>query len=66
MKAWEIVGYTYDADVHCVECTKAADMIKEDAVDSEGNTPHPIFADNECSDLWQCSNCGCKLIEEVI
>lgn len=38
MKAWEIVGYAYDAALHCPDCTGGL------KVDSEGNEVAPIFA----------------------
>lgn len=55
-KAWEIVGYTADADVWCVSCAESAygsDSV--DRQDGEGNLVHPIFV----SELgqWQC-HCG--------
>jgi hypothetical protein len=69
MKAWDIVGFTYDADVHCVECTAARFGAKlEDAndppVDSEGNELHPIFASDEGSPEGEvCADCGAEITE---
>tara|TARA_R100000306_G_C4307824_1_gene108581 strand:+ start:43 stop:327 length:285 start_codon:yes stop_codon:yes gene_type:complete len=57
-----IIAYTYDADYHCIDCTReqfrqplALDLdIDEHGIgmeieDSEGNFVHPLF----CIDEWQ-------------
>ena len=65
-----IIGYSYEADFHCVGCTferfntllpptarlfGMVDFISEPEVeDSEGNAIHPIFS----FDLEQEENCG--------
>lgn len=54
MNAWEIIGYTYDADIHCPECANAAGMDIEGATDSEGNESHPVFACDELDGLTCC------------
>lgn len=66
------VAYTYDADWHCVDCAHrrfatddAPRTIPEDATDSEGNFPMPVFWDDEwwdryaeeCQTLY-CGTCG--------
>lgn len=59
MKAWVVIGYIYDADMHCCECTP--DDMKYDSVDSEGNPVHPIFAGSELEEGSCCSDCGITL-----
>jgi hypothetical protein len=52
-----IVGYTYDADQHCVDCThKRFPVLDESTRDSEGNEIHPIFDTNEAGN--SPSHCG--------
>lgn len=56
-KAWDIVGWTADADVWCNDCARSA--YGEDSptrFDGEGNLVHPIFV----SELgqWLCDCCG--------
>lgn len=61
-----VIGYAYDADLHCVECTEkrfGADALEADAsglaelTDSEGNPLHPIFLWDENLDESACC-CG--------
>lgn len=70
-KAWEIVGYTADADIWCPECaalvydrtvdgvlrTVADERETFRAVDFEGNDVHPIFSSDEY-DGDTCNRCG--------
>lgn len=51
MNAADVVGYAYDADTHCVECTEkkfgtefGTELDNDDVIDDEGNTISPIFA----------------------
>jgi hypothetical protein len=37
MKAWDVVGYTYDAAIHCIECAQKRFANPAEAIDSEGN-----------------------------
>lgn len=61
VKAFAVLGYTFEADMHCLGCTAArfGDAVLEDGfegVDSEGNPPHPIFAcDSALTDA--CGTC---------
>lgn len=58
-KAWEVVGFTADAEVWCRDCAARAygPGVLTDATvsDREGNTVHPIFV-SELVD-WACE-CG--------
>lgn len=61
MKAFDILGYSFEADLHCVECSIARfgeDGLAADSevTDSEGNTPKPIFA-CEASLEDRCGDC---------
>lgn len=67
MKAWDVIGYAYEADIHCVSCTKKRFPNVEDndrLEDSEGNPIHPIFASDEGSDSEVCGDCGGSLEEK--
>lgn len=44
-KAWDIIGWTYHAEVHCKECGETLPEI-----DPEGNERKPVFV----SELEQC------------
>lgn len=65
----DVVGYTFDADTYCPDCTakRYADKwtkdgwISEDAVDSENNPVHPIFAESEWDSPAHCSDCHTML-----
>ena len=66
MKSYDVVGYTYDADIHCPKCAakrfsqKALDGDTDSETDNDGNTPKPIFADQ--ADDESCGDCGKSLI----
>lgn len=66
MNACDVIGYAYDADVHCVDCAteKFGDALDaEDTEDSEGNPLHPIFASEEGPEHGsRCGDCS----EEII
>jgi hypothetical protein len=78
MKFWEVVGYTYDADVHCVACTRGYIVntgqtldpddiddydLAEQFTDSEGNELHPMFAGDEYMETEYCGDCGEVIME---
>ena len=66
----KVVGYKYDADTHCVDCTVKyianaynIDQVDvddlDDYEDSEGNDLHPILDTNEAGDTpTHCGDCG--------
>jgi hypothetical protein len=65
MKAWEIVCFTYDADIHCVDCTHLRfGPVTDDLQDSEGNPVHPMFASDEYEELV-CGNCLTPIVETI-
>ena len=67
-----IVAYTYDADVHCPDCTERAFLIGQLTLarpcasdenylpmcmtDSEGNPVHPVFSTDEHG-FTHCGDC---------
>lgn len=67
MKSYEILGWAYEADLHCYDCAEKRFGVKKlengDAKDSEGNEVHPIFASNETIP-FVCGTCG-KEIGEI-
>lgn len=61
MKAFDILGFSFEADLHCVECSiarfgEAGLEADSEVTDSEGNTPKPIFA-CEASLEDYCGDC---------
>jgi hypothetical protein len=76
-KSYDVIGYTYEADIHCPECTRERFPDPDNAVDDEGNDVQPIFADQfgdlieEVDDDYgrtvqyapRCSDCGEELLE---
>lgn len=55
-KSFDILGYTYHADIYCKSC---GDALPE--VDPEGNSRHPVFVDGgwEWVDTGTCcGQCG--------
>jgi hypothetical protein len=66
MNACTIIGYTYDADIHCPACAAAAGMDKEGATDSEGNESHPVFASEEFDGPACCGTCHDEIDVNVI
>ena len=61
MKAQEIIGYAYNADLHCTRCAHKDKMDIDGAIDVEGNKSLPIFAITEL--LYDtCADCGESLV----
>ena len=67
-KSYEVVGYAYEADLHCVECAtvrfgQALDQWpKPRPNDNEGNEVSPIFLD-EAKDSDVCRDCRKQLTD---
>jgi hypothetical protein len=73
-----IIGYTYEADVHCPDCTSGRFAGAEDgqpldpqvpvdsdgyALDREGNQVRPVFSwDSDCA-RDHCGDCGAPLVD---
>ena len=64
MNATDVVGYAYEADVHCLGCTEERfpniyDDLRAPETDSEGNEISPIFAgEGAYSDCSCCEGKG--------
>ena len=59
-----IIGYAFDADLHCIDCTAqifAGDLDFEKVKDMEGNLIHPIWNIDEDSEKEYCGDCLEKL-----
>lgn len=62
-KTYEVVGYTYEADYHCLTCAEkrfgqSVYNLDFEAEDHEGNPVHPIFlgsleGDEHCGDCLE-------------
>ena len=54
-----ILGYSFNADTFCVECTEQRyPLVYEiECFDNEGNPVHPIFDHNEALSDISCGNC---------
>ncbi len=67
MNATDVVGYAYDADAHCMECTctrfNASNewLSTHEVIDAEGNPIHPIFAD-QADEIDACGDCSRSLL----
>ncbi len=61
LKTYEIVGWTYEADIHCPTCAArrfGAELMDERAppADREGNRVHPLFlGDTDGAEV--CGDC---------
>jgi len=67
VKAWTVVGWSYDADFHCPDCARArfgdaTDDEDDPPEDSEGNEIHPLFAGDEGAAGEHCGDCFHPLI----
>lgn len=70
-KSYEIIGYAYEADVHCINCTANrfnivdSTLIKLEQlpVDSEGNTISIISLQEEFELMPYCGTCH-QIIDE--
>lgn len=70
--SYDVVGYAYDADIHCVSCASKQfsqddlDNLSSKHLDKWGGTldsdPTPVFRDSEGADKDFCGNCFEKLI----
>jgi hypothetical protein len=69
VKAWTVIGWTYEADTHCCECARErfGDAIDNDdspPEDNEGNEVHPMFASDEADPSGEyCGDCGEEISE---
>lgn len=57
MKAWDILGYAYEADMHCLDCARkrfGPKLDNAETEDSDGNKLAPLFA----SSVEQQEVCG--------
>jgi len=53
-KNWEVVGWEYMDEKHCICCAQIDGMTQEGMLDHDGNKPRPIYAG---SDDWQGERC---------
>ena len=57
-----IIGYTYEADYHCTDCTEKRfgkdDLDYAFTVDNEDNPVHPVFSTDEIQDHSACGECS--------
>lgn len=68
MNSYDVVGYAYEADIHCPGCARERfpdgnlDAHHEDLdcpKDSEGDPVTPVFADSDTPDAGEfCGTCG--------
>lgn len=67
MNAADVIGYAYEAEIHCADCTRArfpeANDEFSDVLDREGNEVHPVFAGDEHETTVVCGDCGDELYE---
>ncbi len=53
VKAWTVIGYTYEGSAYCLEHGWTEQ-------DEHGLAPHPIFAGDEYGEVW-CDICHEKI-----
>ena len=51
-KSWDVVGYTYNAEMYCTECAP-----EPNSIDNDGNVANLVFAD-EVTESDVCAECG--------
>jgi hypothetical protein len=60
----KVIAYTYDADIHCVDCTlkrfTLLQLANPDTRDSEGNPLH-VICSYEALPSTYCSDCQEKI-----
>lgn len=60
-KTYEVVGYIYEADRHCIDCTHArfgTDL--DNSEDNEGNAIFPLTL-GELDESTTCGTCGATI-----
>lgn len=64
----KILGYTYEAAVHCLPCTgKRFAVIGDTTTDREGNPVQPVFSTDEHDPSGEyCDDCGEVLVEASV
>lgn len=73
MKGTDIIGYAYEADLHCPECAEkrfgvdpGKIWVRKGAVDREGNQVHPIFVSDEHDPEGEyCGDCRAEIWEKI-
>ena len=61
----DVIGYVYDSDIHCPECTHEQFKDTDNAEDSDGNPISPIFREYDFdfkNDI--CGDCGTHIYED--
>ena len=69
MKLYQVIGYSFDADQHCIVCAEghfgpAVLYPDTTCTDSEGNPVHPIFAGDDGASEEVCGDCGGRLMPD--
>lgn len=68
MNSFDIIGYTYEAAVHCDPCAAArfgrcpCEHYDVHGIDGDGVEIEPIFADSENVEELSCDDCGGRLL----
>jgi hypothetical protein len=65
-KHYEVIGYAYEADLHCLDCAanrwgEAVYKLDFTAIDGEGNPVHPVFLGDEYDTPPVCGDCHQRL-----
>lgn len=56
-KTYEVIGYAYEADIHCPDCARKRFPNPNKATDNEGNEVHPVFLGDEFDTPPCCGDC---------
>ena len=71
-KSYSVLGYTYEADIHCPGCTidRFGEAVTQHGIDdipvtdTEGNPVYPLFADQ--TEPWDvCGDCHTPILEGI-
>lgn len=52
-----LLGYSYESDIHCVECANERFGDDDGAIDREGNGVYPVFCWDTLEDDCYCGTC---------
>ena len=60
-----VIGWAYEADLHCEDCARArfgATLDAPDTEDRDGNPVHPMFSTDEApAEGEYCGDCGAEI-----
>jgi len=63
-KTYEIVGWVYEAELHCLDCARRrfGEGLEAEVLDREGNAVTPLFLEGVTGED-RCGDCGRAILE---